>query len=103
MKHIKSLEKHKLIFKKEVNMILYISRYALSKGIIEKNIPDFPLKIGDNLNITLNGDVYPKQIKIGRDAFLNLENAKRKASHMRYRKIQSLKQQIKKLEGFKFG
>jgi hypothetical protein len=75
-------------------MKAYITKFALTKGIIEINDPEF----------------YENYIVIGRldpmispvDWFKNRQEAIQRAEEMRVNKIASLKRQIAKLESMKF-
>lgn len=75
-------------------MKAYVTKFALTKGIIELDDPEF----------------YENYIVIGRidplikpdDWFKNRQEAVERAEEMRVNKIASLKRQIAKLESMKF-
>lgn len=76
-------------------MKIYTTKYALSKGIEEKE--------GEE-----NGDYYSVKgswilFRKNRDAFLSREEAVTKAQKMVAQKISSLKKSLKKLESLNFN
>lgn len=79
-------------------MKIYITRHALTAGILERDAEVKEYVDGTKL-------AYVKSdyssYRLGADAFLNLEDAKKNAEERRLKKIESLKKQIKKLELFK--
>lgn len=85
-------------------MKVWITKYALTKGIFEAEISD------DCIDIDRSGNMI--QVKDGRFAVYyhgkgkewnkNKESAIKMADEMRKKKIESLKKQIKKLENMKF-
>lgn len=78
---------------------VFITTYALTKGIIEKEA---------DIHSYANGSEYAyvkgefNGYKMTRDAFYKYENAIRKSEEMRLKKIASLKKQISKLEKLSF-
>lgn len=77
---------------------IYITKYALSEGILEKEaeIEDY----GRYLRAFVKGDY--SSYGIGSEAFFKREDALKNAENRRLKKIESLKKQIKKLEKLKF-
>ena len=77
---------------------IYITKYALSKGILEKEavIKD----CGRYLIAFVKGDY--SSYGIGSEAFFKREDALKNAENRRIKKIESLKKQINKLENLKF-
>ena len=80
-------------------MKVWISKYALSKGIYEREVKQ--------------GEIYPDTVYInawresfhggeGKEWHKTREDAVRRAEEMRIKKIASLKKQIEKLEKMKF-
>ena len=78
-------------------MRVFITKYALTKGIIETEAKD----IGDDM-IEIVGKYPIYYHKDGREWHKTKESAIKKAEEMRQKKIASLKKQIEKLEGMKF-
>lgn len=78
---------------------VYITKYALTKGILEKEarVSDFGC---GRLRAFCNGDY--SSYGIGSEAFYTLEEALNNAEERRNKKIESLKKQINKLENLKF-
>lgn len=79
-------------------MKVYITEYALTKGILEKEakIAEFA---GD---LFAHIDGMYKSFLIGYNVFYTKSEAKQKAEEMRTKRIESLKKQIQKLEKMKF-
>lgn len=79
-------------------MKVYITKYALTKGIVEIN--DWRFLESDKSYI------YAKEsysaYKVGTDAFFDREEAVKNAYKKRDKKIESLKKQIDKLNTLKF-
>ena len=77
---------------------IYITKYALSSGILEKEarIEDYG---NGHLRAFVNG--Y-SSYEIGSEAFLTKEDALKNAEERRLKKIESLKKQIEKLEVLRF-
>lgn len=73
---------------------VYITKYALTKGILEKEA-----SVSD-LRAFCNGDY--SSYGIGSEAFYTLEEALNNAEERRNKKIESLKKKINKLENLKF-
>lgn len=72
---------------------IYITKYALTAGIktaIAGDCDDTLVFIRDNYN-------FITSFYIGREAFTDLDEAKKRAEEMRAKKIESLKKQIEKL------
>lgn len=82
---------------------VFITKYALTKGIIEKEVKISVCEgpIGVFSEYAKAKDDYAGYF-IGNDAFYELDKAIDKAEKMRDRKILSLKRQITKLEGMSF-
>lgn len=78
---------------------VYITKYALSKGILEKEaeIVDF---LTGHKRAFVEGDFL--SYGIGSEAFLKKEDAIENAEKRRRKKIESLKKKIKELENLKF-
>jgi hypothetical protein len=78
---------------------IYITKYALTRGIIEKEarISDYG---GGHLRAFANGDY--SSYGIGSEAFYTKEEALKNAEKRRTKKIESLRKQIQKLENIKF-
>lgn len=79
---------------------IYITRYALSEGITEHDVPATEIR---------DGRVYPGKpfasyvsFELGKDAFLEKADAVAAAAALRDRKLRSLRKQIKQLEGLSF-
>lgn len=77
---------------------IYITKYALSKGILEEEavIKDY----GRYSRALVKGDY--SSYGIGSEAFFKREDALKNAENRRIKKIESLKKQINKLENLKF-
>lgn len=79
-------------------MKVWITKYALTDGIVEKECEYFEdgsvREIGNSFPIYYHGE--------GKDWHRTKESAIKKAEEMRNKKIESLKKQIKKLEEMKF-
>lgn len=78
-------------------MKVYITRYALSDGILEKEAEEcdrFPGMIETDDHEYIHGE--------GKDWTRTKEAAVARAEEMKAKKIKSLKKQIKKLERMKF-
>lgn len=72
---------------------IYITKYALTAGIKTAIAHD----CGDNL-VFIHGDYgFIASFYIDREAFTDLDEAKKRAEEMRVKKIESLKKQIEKL------
>lgn len=83
---------------KEENIIVYLTKYALTNGIMEIEG-----------HITASGSFYGKHISwtfkqhvIKGNYYLNYEDAVTDANKKKIKKIQSLKKQIIKLESLNF-
>ena len=80
-------------------MKVWITKYALTKGIIEA---DARLTSSDSISIKeLNSDLNSNWFYKG-DWHSDKESAIKKAEEMRQKKIDSLKKQIEKLERMRF-
>lgn len=77
----------------------YISKYALTQGIFEKQVEDC-FNISPDMVVTI-GDAYPSHYHNG-DWHRTREEAVKKADEMRLKKIGSLNGSLKKLENLKF-
>ena len=76
-------------------MKVYITRHALTAGILERDAK-VEESVGGTILAFVKGNY--NSYRVGTDAFLNLDNAKKNAEERRLKKIESLKKQIKKLE-----
>lgn len=81
------------------NMKVYITKYALSTGIIETDDAEICSNIisGDMISSKKYGYFY------GNDWHKKKEDAVLRAEVMRIKKIESLKKQIEKLDKMKFS
>lgn len=81
---------------------VFITKYALTQGIIEKETEITICKspIGEPIECACVEE-WPGYT-IGKEAFYTLEEAIKKAEEMRKKKIASLKKQIEKLEKMEF-
>lgn len=77
-------------------MKIWITKYALTRGIIEREVEDR----GDG--IVKDDSSYITSYYHKKDYCLDYESAIAKAEEMRKKKIESLKKQIEKLEKMKF-
>lgn len=78
-------------------MKVYITKYALTKGILEKEsrqCGDGMIATRERFSAYFHGE--------GKDWHRTKENAIKRAEEMRMKKIESLKKQIEKLERMKF-
>lgn len=80
---------------------LYITKYALTKGIVEVLFAGTPPIKGSYLYPVLPGG-YSAQCKVGRDIFESKVDAFLEANRMRDNRIESLKKSIRKLEKLRF-
>ena len=76
-------------------IIAYITKYALTKGIIEKECIQRP---NDLIRTT---DEYPQYFHAN-EWFSSKEDAIKKAEQMRVKKLESLNKQVNKLTNLKF-
>ncbi|MDE5526641.1 hypothetical protein [Elizabethkingia meningoseptica] len=76
-------------------IIAYITKYALTKGIIEK---ECLLTSNDMIRTT---DEYPQYFHVN-EWFASKEDAIERAEQMRIKKLQSLNKQVNKLTNLKF-
>ncbi len=85
-------------------MKVYITKYALTQGIMEFD-SDYAEKVHIDkdgyLHLQIKRDDYPEFYN-PKNYALNWEDAIEQAENMRQKKITSLKKQIKKLEKMKF-
>lgn len=77
-------------------MKVYITRWALTEGVIECD--GQVRKCGG----IVHSENYLVEFVLNKDAFLTRKAANQKAEEMRVKKIASLKKQIEKLEKMKF-
>lgn len=79
-------------------MKVWVSKYALTTGIfcleVDHKSEDGTIVYGKAWKDSYHGE--------GREWHLTEENAKRRAEEMRQKKILSLKEQLKKMEGLRF-
>ena len=81
-------------------MKVWITKYALTKGVIPMNATALPSNLEYVTGNLENGaEMF---LLLNRDCFESREDAIRKAEHMRYAKIHSLKKQIDKLNKMEF-
>lgn len=80
-------------------MKVWITKYALTKGIIEA---DGELTSSDSVSILNRGLSLPTHWFYKGDWHSNMQSAIMRAEEMRQKKIESLKKQIKKLERMRF-
>lgn len=80
--------------------ILYLTKYALSKGIIEVSEDQLDQRYTREDSVKLIG--YMDHFHFGKDIFRTYEEAKKVAEQMRDKKIESVKKQLKKLEKMTF-
>ena len=80
-------------------MKVWITKYALTKGIIEA---DGELTSSDSVSILSRDLSLPTHWFYKGDWFSDKESAIQKAEEMRQKKIASLKKQIEKLERVRF-
>lgn len=82
---------------------VYITKYALTKGILCKEAKVETSCYNDNIIFAYIEDEYGgvNSYKIGTEAFYKLEDAVNDFKNRRNKKIESLKKQIKKLEKLK--
>lgn len=80
-------------------MKVWITKYALTRGIIEA---DGELTSSDSVIILNRGLSLPTYWFYKGDWHSNKQSAIKKAEEMRQKKIESLKKQIKKLEEMRF-
>ena len=82
-------------------MRVYITRYALQSGIIQVRDADHGVHVTDGSYVSVRGDW--RMFKIGRDAFLTLDDAKRAAESARKRKIASHSRSVERLAAMTFA
>ena len=84
---------------------VFITKYALTRGIIEKKteikIYKSPIEEPIECAYVEEWPGYPSYM-IGKEAFYTLEEALKEAEEMRKKKIASLRKQIEKLGKIKF-
>lgn len=80
-------------------MKVWITKYALTKGIIEA---DGELISSDSVSILNRGLSLPTHWFYKGDWYSDKQSAIKKAEEMRQKKIANLKKQIEKLEGMRF-
>lgn len=74
---------------------IYVTKYALSNGIIETTTEEEDVTALNFVNAKIGYGVY---VQMGKEAFLTREEAELRASTKAARRIDSLKRQIKKLQ-----
>ena len=79
-------------------MKVYITRWALTEGIIEC---DGQVRKSGTYSFVMTEDYFDEFV-LNKDAFLTRKAAKQKAEEMRDKRIEPLKKQIQKLEKMKF-
>ena len=80
-------------------MKVWITKYALTKGIIEA---DGKLTSSDSVSVSLDTLSLPTHWFYKGDWYSDKQSAIQKAEEMRRKKIDSLKKQIEKLERMRF-
>ena len=80
-------------------MKVWITKYALTKGVIEA---DGELTSSESVSILNRGLSLPTHWFYKGDWHSDKQSAIKKAEEMRQKKIESLKNQIEKLEGMRF-
>lgn len=80
--------------------ILYLTKYALTKGIIEVKEEQLDKRYLNENSVKLVG--YFDHFHFGKDVFKTREEAKKVAEQMRDKKLESVKKQLKKLEKMTF-
>lgn len=76
-------------------MLCYITKHALTQGIITSTVPEDKWNDNSSGLVLLHGYYLKKK-----DIFLDKEEAERNVEERRLSKIKSLQKQIKKLETF---
>lgn len=79
---------------------VFITKYALTKGIIEKEADIHSFRDGSKFAYVRGEFIGYKMIV---DAFYNYESAIQRAEEVRKKRIASLKRQIEKLEKLSFN
>jgi len=86
-------------------MKLYVTKYALTKGILEFGRYSFKKATAEN-HFYAGEELHKISrchfVELGVDAFFDKKSAIIKASDMRAKKIKSLEKQIAKLNGMEF-
>ncbi len=80
---------------------VFITKYALTKGIIEKEADIRPFRDGSKFAY-IRGELFIGY-KMTVDAFYDYESAIQRAEEVRKKRIASLKRQIEKLEKLSFN
>lgn len=80
-------------------MKVWITKYALTKGIIER---EGKLTSSDSVSVVNQDRSLPTHWFYRGDWYSDKQSAIHKAEEMRQKKIESLKKQIKKLEEMRF-
>jgi hypothetical protein len=76
----------------------YITKYALSEGILHKECT----VVANPIGYVRTAELWSQFFKIGIDAFESFEDARNRATDMRDKKISSLKKQLARLEKLRF-
>lgn len=79
---------------------IFITKYALTKGIIEKEADIHSFRDGSKF-AHIRGEFTGYKMTV--DAFYNYESAIQRAEEVRKKRIVSLKKQIEKLEKLSFN
>lgn len=82
-------------------MKVFITKYALSKGIISTELDKQEWENEDWDYISVKG--YCNSLKKGRDIFASENKALARAAALRTAKIKSLKKSLEKISGMKFN
>jgi hypothetical protein len=76
----------------------YITKYALSEGILHKECT----VVSNLIGYARTAELWSQFFKIGIDAFENFGDAQKRAAEMRNKRIKSLKKQLARLEKLRF-
>jgi len=85
-------------------MEFYVTQYALTKGILkydEHNTKSISICEDGYVNIVDTSEDW-HIFKIGKDCYETVEDARRKAEHMRLAKIRNLEKKLEKLKSLTF-
>ncbi len=77
-------------------MKCYVTKYRLSEGALEVLDCEYSSVDSNYIHCRING--YLQMLKLGRDVFLDVDDARKDFENRRRKKIKSLKKQIEKLE-----
>lgn len=83
-------------------MKFYITKYALTKGIIEEELEEYDYQNNDDEKLLSFKEKEYYQFYYNSDFFTGMKEAKANAEQRRVKKIKSLQKQILKLQKLKF-